>query len=265
MSQASEARTSALDAIGDRAGADAGLSAELFAIADALEANPAVRKALADPGQPAEARTGLAHQLFDGKVSTEAVDVLAEASGLRLSGGLALLAAIERQGVRAELRFADQAGTLADVEDELFRFGRLVQSDNTLREAIGGRTVPLTHRQELVRGLLDGKAKESTVRLAQRAVQARERTFDNTLTGYVTLAALQRRRTVATVTVAKALDAEQIERLGAALGRQVGRPVAIQLVVDPEVVGGVRVALGDEVIEGTVSGRLEQARRELTD
>ncbi|MFX4273035.1 F0F1 ATP synthase subunit delta [Propionibacteriaceae bacterium Y1685] len=264
MSHASEARTSALDAVGDRVGATPGVSGDLFGVVDALEANPAVRKSLADPGLPTEARKGLAHQLFDGKVSAEAVEVLAEGSALRMSGGAALLAAIERQGIRAELRLAEQDGTLAEVEDELFRFGRLVQSDNALREAIAGRTVPLAHRQELVRGLLAGKAKESTVRLAERAVAARERTFDNTLTGYVTLAAQLRQRTVATVTVARPLSEEQVERLGAALGKQVGRPVAIQVVVDPDVVGGVRVTLGDEVIEGTVSGRLEQARRGLT-
>ena len=97
--------------------------------------------------------------------------------------------------------------------------------------------------------------------LARRAVRARERTFAHTIEGFVTLAAAQKNRVVATVRVAQPLTAEQRERLQTSLSRQVGREVAVQEVIDPDVLGGVRVELGDEVIEGTVAGRLEQARR----
>ena len=97
--------------------------------------------------------------------------------------------------------------------------------------------------------------------LAKRAVVARERTFAQTIEGYVTLAAAQKNRVVATVRVAQPLTDDQRDRLRAALARQVGREVAIQEVIDPDILGGVRVELGDEVFEGTVSGRLEAARR----
>ena len=93
---------------------------------------------------------------------------------------------------------------------------------------------------------------------------ARERTFAHTIEGYVTLAAAQKNRVVATVRVAKPLTAEQRERLKAALTRQVGREVAIQEIIDEHVLGGVRVELGHEVIEGTVAARLEDARRLFT-
>ena len=97
--------------------------------------------------------------------------------------------------------------------------------------------------------------------LARRAVVARERTFAHTIEGYVDLAAEQKNRVVATVRVARPLDADQRRRLQAALARQVGREVVLQEVIDPDVLGGVRVELGDEVIEGTVAGRLDEARR----
>jgi F-type H+-transporting ATPase subunit delta len=97
--------------------------------------------------------------------------------------------------------------------------------------------------------------------LAKRAVAARERTFDHTIEGYVTLAAAQRNRVVATVRVARPLSSDQRNRLRDALRNKVGREVAIQEVIDPDILGGVRVELGDEVFEGTVSDRLESARR----
>jgi F-type H+-transporting ATPase subunit delta len=97
--------------------------------------------------------------------------------------------------------------------------------------------------------------------LAQRAVAARERTFGHTIEGYVTLAAAQKNRVVATVRVAKPLSDDQRDRLRTALTKQIGRQVAIQEVIDPDILGGVRVELGDEVFEGTVVDRLEAARR----
>jgi F-type H+-transporting ATPase subunit delta len=137
----------------------------------------------------------------------------------------------------------------------------LVEANPDLRNVLADRSIDRGKRQELVVDLLRGRVTTSTIVLAKRAVAARERTFANTIEGYVTLAAAQRNRVVATVRVAKPLSSDYRERLRAALTRQVGREVAIQEVIDPDVLGGVRVELGDEVFEGTVSGRLEAARR----
>jgi F-type H+-transporting ATPase subunit delta len=171
------------------------------------------------------------------------------------------VAALERQAIRAELAKADAAEQLEETEDELFRFARLVASDPGLRDAVSDRTVDRAHRQELVSRLLEGKVSSSTVALARRAVLARERTFDHTLEQYVNLAAEQKNRLVATVRVARPLTDEQLERMRSALTRQAGRPVTVQVVIDDQVLGGVRVELGDEVIEGTVAAKLEEARR----
>jgi len=237
------------------------LAADLFSVVDVLTSSVALRRALSDPGSPEGARRGLAHGVLDGKVSAGAVNVVVEAAAVRWPSGSTFVAAIERQAVRAELLKADAAEQVAETEDELFRFARLVASNPGLRQALGDRTVGLEHRQALVDDLLAGKATESAIVLARRAVLARERTFDATLEGYVALAAEMKNRVIATVRVARALTDEQVRRMEAALTRQAGRRVDVQVVVDESVLGGVRVELGDEVIEGTVAGRLDSARR----
>ena len=237
------------------------LGGDLFAVVDALESSPSLRRAVTDPGTPERNRQQLVHAVLDGKVSDIAVNIVAEGAAMRWAGGRTFAAALERQGVRATLTAAENTDQLENTEDELFRFARLVDGNPGLRNALAGRSVSLAHRQELVESLLAGKASEATIALAKRAVAARERTFDQTIEGYVTLAAAQKNRIVATVRVTKPLTDEQRERLQRTLRNQVGRDVAIQEVIDEHVVGGVRVELGDEVIEGTVASRLHDVRR----
>jgi F-type H+-transporting ATPase subunit delta len=238
-----------------------GLGDDLFAVVDALESSPSLRRAVTDPGTPERNRQQLIHAVLDGKVSDTAVSIVAEGAAMRWAGGRTFAAALERQGVRATLMAAENADQLGNTEDELFRFARLVDGNPRLRNALADRSVSLAHRQELVGSLLAGKVSDATIALAKRAVAARQRTFDQTIEGYVTLAAAQRNRIVATVRVTKPLTDEQRERLQRTLRNQVGRDVAIQEVIDEHVVGGVRVELGDEVIEGTVASRLHDVRR----
>jgi F-type H+-transporting ATPase subunit delta len=237
------------------------LASDLFGVVDALDSSVALRRAMTDPSTPEESRRNLVHGLFGGKVSPTAVAVVAEGAAMRWPGGRSFAEALERQAVRAQLAAADEAGNLGEAEDELFRFARTVESSPELRNTLANRGATVAQRQELVEELLHGRATEATVVLAQRAVTARERTFAHTIEGFVTLAAAQRNRVVATVRVATALTAEQRTRLQASLSRQAGREVAVQEVIDPSVVGGVRVELGDEVVEGTVAARLLAARR----
>lgn len=256
-----ETRMSALDQVLDAEPGAAGMAADLFAAVDALDSSVTLRRALTDPGTDEAGRTALAHGVLDGRMSTEAVNLVAQAAGMRWAGGRTFADAIERQAVRAELMKADRAGDLGDTEDALFRFARLVEASPDLRNVLGDRRASIAQRQRLVDDLLGGKVNGSTLVLARRSVRARERTFDHTIGSYTTLAAAQRSRVLATVRVAKPLTSEQLERLRTVLSRQVGREVGVQMVVDPEVLGGARVQLGDEVVEGTVGSRLADAKR----
>lgn len=263
MSGALNARLGELDGVLDEQQVSAELAEQLFAVVDLLDRQPSLRRALTDPGIDPDARAALIEALFGNRISEPARAVVRAASSLRWGSTSGLSAALERQAVRATLGCAQGAGTLDHVEDELFRFGRLVDGDPGLRAAIGDRSAPLELRRALVSDLLAGKVDAATDVLAQRAVAARERSFDLTLDGYLTVAAALRDRAVAHVVTARPLTPEQAARLASALGRQLGREVTLQLAVDPEVIGGVRVTVGDELIEGTVADRLESARRQF--
>jgi F-type H+-transporting ATPase subunit delta len=261
MSSATDERLSSLDRLLDDSQVGDTFVTDMSAVVDALESSATLRRAVTDPGTPEGARRALVHGLLDGKVDQAVVDLVAEAATLRWAGGRTFAAALERQAVRAQLITADRRNELEDAEDQLFRFARLVESNPDLRNMLGDRSIELNLRQELVEGLLSGRATDSTIVLAKRAVLARERTFGHTIEGYITLAAAQKNRSVATVRVAKPLTADQRDRLRASLSQKIGREVTIQEVIDPDVLGGVRVELGDEVFEGTVADRLESARR----
>ena len=203
------------------------------------------------------------HGLLDGKVSKTAVGHRRRRrQPCGWAGGRTFAAAIERQAVRATLVQADRDGTLEETEDELFRFARLVESNPELRDALGDRAVPLANRQALVaRPARRSGRPTPRWRWPSARCAARERTFAHTIEGFVTLAAAQKNRVVATVRVARPLTPTSGDRLQAALAKQVGREIVIQEIIDPDVLGGVRVELGDEVIEGTVADRLDEARR----
>ncbi len=264
MSSTQEARLGELDGVLNEQQVNPTVAEELFAVVDILDQQPALRRALTDPGAEADARRALVDALFGSRVSEPTQHVLRAAATIRWGGSSALAAALERQGVRAAAASAQQADTLDQVEDELFRFGRLVEGDSRLRSALGDRSAPLAVRRQLVSDLLDGRADATSVYLARRAVGARTRSFELTLQGYLALAAAQRGRAIAHVVVARPLSEEQQSRLVSVLGDQLGRQVSLQIVVDPSVVGGARVTVGDEIIDGTVSGRLEEARRQIS-
>jgi F-type H+-transporting ATPase subunit delta len=261
MTAATDARLSSLDRMLDDSQVGEDFGTGMFAVVDALDDSATLRRAVTDPGTPEGARQALVHGLLDGKVDQAVADLVAEAASLRWAGGRTFAAALERQAVRGQLIVADRSGELDDTEDQLFRFARLVEASSELRNLLGDRAIELSKRQGLVEELLRGRSTGATTVLAKRAVAARERTFGHTIEGYVTLAAAQKNRAVATVRVAKPLSAEQRKRLRDALSKQIGRDVAIQEVIDPDVLGGVRVEIGDEVFEGTVSDRMEAARR----
>lgn len=239
------------------------LGTELFSVARLLDSNGALRRALTDPARSTAGRTGLVGQLFSGKISAQAQEILTAAVAGRWVSSRDLGNALDQLGVEADIAAADGRRKLDEVEDELFRLDRVLAVERELSDKLSDRNIPLAARQELLHGLLQGKADPVTVRLAERAVDGRGRSLAASLRSYQVAAAARRNASIATVRVAADLSEAERTRLSEALGRQYGRDIQLNVIVDPKVVGGVRVDIGDEVIDGTIAARLDEAQRRI--
>jgi F-type H+-transporting ATPase subunit delta len=242
-----------------------GVADELLAVAVLLANQPRLRRALSDPSRTGTDRAGLLVSVLEGKVSEDTAALLRVLVAGRWSTSGELLDMVERLGVEALLASADSAGELAEVEDELFRFGQVVNGNNDLAAALGASTAPVAGRSELAHSLLAGKARSATVRLVDLALRGfGGRNFTNSLTRLVELAAERRDRQVAYVTVAKVLSEAEESRLGARLAQMYGRQVALKVSVVPGILGGMSVRIGHDLYDGTVLRRLTETRTALT-
>ncbi|MEU1293565.1 MULTISPECIES: F0F1 ATP synthase subunit delta [unclassified Streptomyces] len=254
-----------LDTLTDSTSVDAGtLADELAAVTALLDREVSLRRVLTDPAQAGEAKAALVRRLLGTQVGGPAADLVSGLVRSRWSQSRDLVDALEELANIADLTAAERAATLDDVEDELFRFGRIVSSSTGLRAALTDRKATTAAKAELLHRLLGGRAKAVTERLVTRLVTApRGRSLESGLESLSRLAAERRDRMVAVVTSAVPLSDPQKQRLGAALAKLYGRRMHLNLDVDPEVVGGVRVQVGDEVINGSLADRIEDAGRRL--
>ena len=252
-----------LDAVGDRLGTGTGLASEIFAVVDILNRESGLRRAVSDTSSEARARQGLMDADFTSKVSPDCRELLGETTTCKWRSPAALTRALERQGVRAVLRGARQADRFEAVADELFHVSRLVRGQAALQVALGDPNRSVADRQELLTTLVGDCVGEDTLTLARRAVVASDSTFEQEIDGYLHIAAEMADRKRAIVTTARALTDVQRAEVVKQLERITGSPIELSEVVDPAVLGGALINLGDEVIDSTVAHRLDQARREL--
>ncbi|MFB7305792.1 F0F1 ATP synthase subunit delta [Streptomyces sp. NPDC056192] len=254
-----------LDALTDSTSVDvAKLAEELAAVTALLQREVSLRRVLTDPSQAGEAKAELAGRLLRSQVGGETVDLISGMVRSRWSQSRDLVDSVEELANIADLTVAQRSGDLDDVEDELFRFGRIVASDKELRAALTNRTASTAAKGELLRSLLGGKARPVTERVIVRLVtQPRGRSLEAGLESLSKLAAERRDRMVAVVTSAVPLSDRQKQRLGAALAKIYGRPMHLNLDVDPTVLGGIAVRVGDELINGTIAERLDEATRRM--
>lgn len=247
----------------DRADTDA-LGDELFAVGRLLSRQTALRRALWDRSRSGTDRADLLDTMLSAQLSDPTRKVLRTAVGQRWASPRDLADAVEDLAVRAVVASADQAGALDRLEDELFRFRRIMVGDQDLRSALTGE-VDADRKSALLDALIGGgKVADQTRTLIDQAVLARSsRNVEHTLERYSGVAAARRERLVAHVRSVTDLTAEQRDRLTAALSRLYGRSVALNVEIDATVLGGLAVRLGDEVVDATVLARLDEARRRL--
>jgi F-type H+-transporting ATPase subunit delta len=238
------------------------LGEELFSFVDVLDAQPALRAALTDPGGDSDSKAALATELLSGKVSGTTMVQVEAAARSRWSAARDLGDALADLAVQALATSAERRGALDAVEDDVFRFTQIVAGSGELRAALADRIAPSAAKAQLVGELLQGKAaSESRVLLSRVVAHPRGRSLEDGLADLEREVAERRRRLTATVVSAVPLSDAQRERLAVALSAQRGTQVHLNVVVDPDVVGGLRVTIDDEVVDGTLANRLEEARR----
>ena len=237
------------------------LGTQLYEVADALAGSGSLRRALTDPARTPDAKARLVEALFGGKVAPEVVDLLAGMVRSRWSEDSDLGLAVEELGTISVLASAQSRDALLEVEEELFRTERLLASSRELRHTLAERDIDPQRRAGLLDSLIASASPETRLLVRRLVTTPRGGSLSSALRQVGELAAARRDRLVANVTAASPLTQPQEARLAGILERAYGRPVQVNVGVDPAVIGGMRIQVGAEVIDGTTLTRLQDARR----
>lgn len=235
----------------------------MLAVVGVLAENVGLRKALADSSESAEKKQQLLRTLFSTRTSDAVLRIADAAVGQRWARTQDLVTSLEVAGVTAVAAAAQALGELGQVEEEVFRFARLLESEHELARALDS-DAPEESKRSLISELLSDRARPDTITLiVQAALHPRGLRVATALDQYSDILAARQQRSVADVTVAKPLTDAQTERLQSALSASYGRELVLNVQVDPDVLGGVRVQVGDEMMNSTVADRLADVQRKL--
>jgi F-type H+-transporting ATPase subunit delta len=236
---------------------------QLFAVVRLLDSEHGLRRALADATKPSNEKSDVVRRLLHGKVTRVTEDLVADAAAARWATSGDFADALEQLAIEALTLSAQFGGTLDDLEDDLFRFNRVIAGQPGLRSALIGPTGP-DAKASLLANLLSNKVSGPSLSLlTQVLTHPRGRSPQAVLDLAAGIAARRREQLIAVVRVATELSAAQRQRLLAALTETYGQGIHLNVVHDPTVVGGMSVQIGDELIDGTAASRLAVVRRKL--
>jgi F-type H+-transporting ATPase subunit b/F-type H+-transporting ATPase subunit delta len=251
---------------------DSGLSSladDLTSVAAMLDREHVVTRYLTLPAEDAAPRVRLLERLVSGKVGQPALDVLKSAVSERWSADSDLVDAIELVSRQALLLRAERAGQVDEVEEQLFRFSRILDEQPRLSILLGDYEAPAERRVRLLRNVLQGASIDVNpiaVDLLSKTVELlRGRPAEEAVLTLAEVAVARRGEVVAQINAAAELSDAQQDRLTQVLSRIYGHPVTVQTQIDPELLGGLAITVGDEIIDGTLSSRLAAAQTQLPD
>lgn len=240
------------------------LAADLSTARAALDSSSGLRRALTDPARSSEAKSALVKDLFGKVISPSALSLIEQAAALRWSTGGDLTDAIEVITIECLAISAEVTGESDALEGEILAIVRSIAASAELRQGLNDPKYTVDAKQRLIASLFSGSIAGSTAKVLENVVASlRGRNVERTLAHYSHVILARKERTVAHVKSAVRLDGERLSRLGAALERALGRKIRVDVEVDPLVMGGISVRIGDELIDGTVVNRLMEASRSL--
>jgi F-type H+-transporting ATPase subunit delta len=245
----------------DTSGDAAKLGEELLGVTAVLRRETALRRIATDASIGAEGKASLVGNVFGSSVGDGTLDLVKDAVGRRWTSPRDLADVLEYLGVLATVRSAGNDG--GRISDELFEVRRTIDHNTALRSALSDPARSGSDKAGLLHQIFDGKVQKATLVLVEQAVSGSHGAIDRGLEEFQDIAAEAKGERIATVHTARELSKDELDRLRNALSQQYDASVHLQVVVDPSVVGGLRVEIGDDVIDGTVSSKVYDAQRKL--
>ena len=258
-------RKALTDAVSKQSANDAAtFASELFTILTVLSSSVGLRRALTDNSRDKSAKADLISNLFGKNIKSEAQALLATAASLRWSSPAELADAVEQLAVEAQSAAAEKSNEQESLENELFDFARVLIANPDLRQALNTSADSDEGKLALLDAVVKGKYASSTLTLLQKVVILRRgRSIDATLAAYSHYVSTRNNRLIAHVKSAVAISDDQLKKLVAALSKQMGKEVHVNVEIDPKVLGGISIRYADDVIDGTIFNRLAEAGRAL--
>lgn len=237
---------------------------ELVQVIEFLHENPVLRKKLSEVADDTTPKETLVRRLFEGKVSPVVLTVLLTAAKGRWSSTPDFVAGLRRQAALIVLTAAEREGTIEQVEDDLFRVSRLLEANPYLSSLLGDHTAPAENRIGLLKKVAgDGLSAHSWYLVTHLIRIYRGHSLDVAADQLAELAAARRGESVAHVVSATTITDAQRTRLAGVLGKIYGRRISVQTEVDESLLGGLRIGVGDEVIDADIATRLAKATQTL--
>ena len=258
-------RKSLADNVSKQSAAEASqFSTDLFTVLTVLSSSVGLRRALTDNSRDTASKTQLITDLFSKNIGDATKALVTQAAGLRWSNPSEIADAIENLAVESASAAADKSNELEQLENQLFDFAQVLIANPDFRQALNTTADSDEGKVSLIESVVNGKYAASTINLLKKVVLLRRgRNIDATLATYAHYVSNSRNRLVAHIKTAVELSPTQKSSLIAALTKQMGREVHVNIEIDPKVLGGISIRYADDVIDGTVVNRLAEASRAL--